>query len=111
MVKRAGFRRGEVYLVNLSPTTGGEIQKSRPCVVVSPDELNRHLRTLIIAPMTTGSHPYPFRVPCRFRGRSGHVVADQIRTIDSERLIRRLGRLSTETLARTLGVLQEMFSP
>ena len=111
MVKRAGFRRGEVYLVNLSPTTGGEIQKSRPCVVVSPDELNRHLGTLIIAPMTTRSHAYPFRVPCRFRGRSGHVVADQIRTIDSERLIRRLGRLSTEALTRTLGVLQEMFSP
>lgn len=111
MVKRAGVRRGEVYLVNLSPTTGGEIQKSRPCVVVSPDELNTHLRTLIVAPMTTGSHPYPFRVPCRFRGRSGHVVADQIRTIDSERLIRRLGQLSAATLTRTLGVLQEMFSP
>jgi len=111
VVKRAGVRRGEVYLVNLSPTTGGEIQKSRPCVVVSPDELNTHLRTLIVAPMTTGSHPYPFRVPCRFRGRSGHVVADQIRTIDSERLHRRLGRLNTESLTRTLGVLQEMFSP
>jgi mRNA interferase MazF len=89
---------------------GGEIQKSRPCVVVSPDELNLHLRTLIVAPMTTGSHPYPFRVPCRFRGRSGHIVVDQIRTVDRERLTGRLGRLSAASLTQTLGVLQEMFS-
>lgn len=111
MVRGAEFRRGDVYLVNLSPTIGGEIQKSRPCVVVSPDELNVHLGTLIVAPMTTGSHPYPFRVPCRFRGRSGHVVIDQIRTVDRERLISRLGRLSAASLGQTLGVLQEMFSP
>jgi mRNA interferase MazF len=105
------FRRGEIYLVNLSPSLGGEIQKSRPCLVVSPDELNRHLKTLIVAPMTTGSHRYPFRVPCRFRGRSGHVVLDQIRTVDRDRLLGRLGRLSSSTLKESLAVLQEMFSP
>lgn len=111
MVKRSGVHRGDVFLVNLSPTIGGEIQRTRPCVVVSPDELNAHLSTLIVAPMTTGSPPYPFRLPCRFRGRAVHVVVDQIRTIDRERLVRRLGRLSPTTLGQTLGVLQEMFSP
>lgn len=111
VVKGAVFRRGDVCLVNLSPTLGGEIRKSRPCLVVSPDELNRHLRTLIVAPMTTGSHAYPFRVPCRFRGRSGHVVVDQIRTVDLERIEGRLGRLSATSLSETLSVLQEMFTP
>jgi mRNA interferase MazF len=110
-VKKVGVRRGEVFLVNLSPTVGGEIKKARPCVVVSPDELNAHLRTFIVAPMTTGGHSYPFRVSCRFRGRGGHVVVDQIRTVDRERLVRRLGRLSARALGQTLGVLQEMFSP
>ena len=104
-------RRGEVFLVDLHPTQGSEIQKTRPCVVVSPDELNTHLRTLIVAPLTTGGHAYPFRVPCRFRDRSGQVVLDQIRTVDRERLVRRLGRLSPGTLGRTLGILQEMFAP
>jgi mRNA interferase MazF len=103
-------RRGEVYLVSLNPTQGSEIQKSRPCVVVSPDELNAHLRTFIVAPMTTGGHAYPFRVACRFRGRTGHVVLDQIRVVDRERLVRRLGRLSADTLTQALVVLQEMFS-
>jgi mRNA interferase MazF len=111
VVKEPEVRRGDVFLVNLSPTIGGEIQRSRPCVIVSPDELNHHLRTFIVAPMTTGSHPYPFRISCRFRGRSGHVVVDQIRTVDRGRLIRRLGRLSAASFKRTLGVLQEMFSP
>jgi len=110
-VTKRGVRRGEVFLVNLTPTVGGEIQNARPCVVVSPDELNAHLRTFIVAPMTTGGHPYPFRVACRFRGRGGHVVVDQIRTVDSERLVQRLGRLSPAVLGQTLGVLQEMFSP
>ena len=111
MVKRFSSRRGDIVLVNLSPTVGGEIQRTRPCVVVSPDELNKHLRTVIVAPMTTGSHLYPFRVPCRFGGRAGHVVVDQIRTLDCERIVRRLGRLSPGALGKTLGVLQEMFSP
>ena len=105
-----GVRRGDVFLVNLDPTLGEEIQKTRPCVVVSPDELNVHLRTFIVAPLTTGSHRYPFRVPLRFQGKSGHVVLDQIRTVDRQRLVRRLGRLSSSALERALGVLQEMFS-
>ena len=86
-------QRGEVFLVDLNPTRGGEIRKTRPCVVVSPDELNAYLRTFIVAPLTTGGHPYPFRIPCRFGRRSRHVVLDQIRTVDRERLGRRLGAL------------------
>ena len=104
-------RRGEVFLVDLNPTQGSEIRKTRPCVVVSPDELNAYLRTFIVAPLTTGGHSYPFRVPCRFRGRTGHVVLDQIRTVDRERLVRRLGNLSHGTLGRALALLQEMFAP
>lgn len=111
MVAAEAIRRGEVFLVDLSPTRGREIRKTRPCVIVSPDELNSHLRTFIIAPLTTGGHPYPFRVPCRFRGRAGHVVLDQIRTVDIERLGRRIGRLAPGTLERSLSVLQEMFAP
>lgn len=106
-----GVRRGDCFLVDLNPTRGGEIRKTRPCVVVSPDDLNVHLQTFIVAPLTTGGHGYPFRVPCRFQGRSGHVVLDQIRTVDRERLVRQLGRLAPATLGRTLGVLQEMFAP
>jgi mRNA interferase MazF len=79
--------------------------------VVSPDELNANLRTFIIAPLTTGGHPYPFRIPCRFGGKSGHVILDQIRTVDQERLVRRLGRVSPATLAQVLSTLQEMFAP
>jgi len=105
------LRRGDVFLVNLDPTRGGEIQKTRPCVVVSPDELNDHLRTFIVAPLTTGRHPYPFRIPCRFEGRAGYVVLDQIRTVDRERLVRKLGKLSSSTMRRTLVILQEMFAP
>ena len=111
MVAPVGGTRGDVFLVDLNPTRGSEIRKMRPCVVVSPDELNAHLRTLIVAPLTTGGHPYPFRVPCRFGGKSGHIVVDQIRTVDRERLVRRLGRLAPATVDRTLSVLQEMFAP
>ena len=103
-------RRGDVFLVSLNPARGGEIRKTRPCVVVSPDELNAHLRTFIVAPLTTGGHSYPFRVPCRFEGRAGYVVIDQIRTVDRERLVRRLGKLSPPTLGRVLTILQEMFT-
>ena len=105
------IHRGDIFLVNLNPTRGDEIQKTRPCVVVSPDELNTHLRTFIIAPLTTGSHGYPFRVPCRFQGKSGHVVVDQIRAVDRERLVRRLGKLSPSALRHVLAKLQEMFTP
>jgi mRNA interferase MazF len=103
--------RGDVFLVSLNPTRGDEIQKTRPCVIVSPDEINAHLRTVIVAPLTTGSHTYPFRVPCRFAGRKGHVVLDQIRTVDSERLVRKLGKLSPATLQHALEILREMFEP
>jgi mRNA interferase MazF len=111
VVEPTAVRRGHVLLVNLDPTRGREIRKTRPCVVVSPDELNAHLRTFILAPLTTGGHPYPFRIPCRFRGRRGFVVLDQLRTVDRERFARNLGRLSPATMARVLGVLQEMFAP
>jgi mRNA interferase MazF len=102
--------RGEVHLVRLDPALGGEIQKTRPCVIVSPDELNAHLRTVIVAPMTTGGRAYPWRIRCRFQQRSGYVVVDQLRTVDRERLVRKLGSLSGTTLVEVLGVLQEMFA-
>lgn len=104
-------RRGEVFLVDLDPTRGTEIQKTRPCVVVSPDELNDHLRTVIIAPMTPAAHPFPFRVTCRFQNKQAQIVTDQLRTVDRERLVRPLGRLPAPTLQRLLEVLQEMFAP
>lgn len=100
MVTAEAVRRGDVFLVGLDPTRGSEIRKTRPCVIVSPDELNSHLRTFIVAPMTTGGHVYPFRVPCRFGGRAGYLVLDQLRTVDHERLVRRLGSLSPTTLGR-----------
>lgn len=103
--------RGEVYLVALEPARGREIRKTRPCLVISPDELNSHLQTFIVAPLTTGSHPYPFRIPCRVAGKSGHVVLDQVRTVDRARLVRRIGRLTAPTLAKVLTGLQEMFAP
>ena len=106
----ASPRSGEVYLVALDPTPGREIRKARPCVVFSPDELNEHLRTLLVAPLTTGGHPYPLRIPCRFQRRKGYVVVDQIRTIDVGRLVERLGKLSPGTLTQTLQALQEMFA-
>lgn len=102
--------RGDVFLVSLNPARGSEIQKTRPCVIVSPDELNAYLRTFIVAPLTTGGHAYPFRVPCRFEGRSGYVVLDQIRAVDHGRLVRRLGKLSSSTLGHALAILQEMFA-
>ena len=111
MVSPKTVTRGEVYLVDLKPTRGGEIQKTRPCVVVSPDELNTHLRTFIVAPLTRGSHFYPFRIPCRFKGRRGHIVLDQLRTVDQERLVRHLGDIAPGTLERALVTLQEMFAP
>ena len=102
--------RGDVHLVRLDPTLGSQIQKTRPCVIVSPDELNGHLRTVIVAPMTTGGRAYPWRIRCRFRQRSGYVVLDQLRTVDRERLVKRLGVLSGDTMAAVLGGLQEMFA-
>jgi mRNA interferase MazF len=110
MVAAKAVKRGDVHLIYLEPTRGKEMRKTRPCLVVSPDELNAHIRTHIVAPLTTGGHAYPFRVPCRFRGKVGHVVCDQIRTVDRDRLVKKLGRLSPGTLQRVLTVLQEMFA-
>jgi mRNA interferase MazF len=101
--------RGEVYLVELDPTRGSEIRKTRPCVIISPNELNRHLRTAIVAPMTTAGQSYPFRVPCSFGGKRGHVVLDQLRTVDRERLRKRLGILAPSAQDEVLRVLSEMF--
>ncbi len=108
-VRRAPSR-GDVYLVRLDPTRGSEIRKTRPCVVVSPDELNQYLRTVIVAPMTSGGQPYPFRVSCRFQRRRGTVVLDQLRTVDRARLVRRLGTISRTTLVKVLAILQDMFA-
>lgn len=110
MVARAPMAQGNVYLVMLDPTEGSEIRKTRPCLVVSPDELNQHLRTVIVAPMTTGGRAYPWRVPCRFRRQLGFVAVDQVRAVDTSRLTRRLGRLRAETVAGVLQTLQEMFA-
>jgi mRNA interferase MazF len=102
--------RGEVHLVRLDPTLGREIQKTRPCVIVSPDELNAHLQTVVVAPMTTSGRAYPWRIRCRFQNRSGYIVLDQLRTVDCERLLKRLGVLTASTLSEVLGGLQEMFA-
>lgn len=102
--------RGDVHLVRLDPTLGRETQKTRPCVIVSPDELNASLRTVIVAPMTTGGRAYPWRIRCRFQHRSGYVVLDQLRTVDQERLVTRLGALGAGTVAEVLAGLQEMFA-
>ena len=107
---RPAVRRGDVFLVALDPTVGTEIRKTRPCAVLSPDELNQHLRTVIVAPMTTGGHAYPYRVGARFQKKNGFVVLDQLRTVDVHRLVRRLGRLSPAAVATSLGILQEMFA-
>ncbi len=103
-------RRFEVFLVNLDPTIGSEIQKTRPCLVISPDEMNAHIATIIIAPMTTRGRDYPTRVACQFQGKSGQVVLDQIRTVDKVRLVKKLGKISAETQNQVLSVLAEMFA-
>jgi mRNA interferase MazF len=104
------IKRFEVYLTRLDPTLGSEIQKTRPCLVISPDEMNRFISTVSVAPMTTKSSPYPTRVPCKFKGKRGHVVVDQIRTIDKTRLVKRLGNIDKQTEASVLALLSEMFS-
>ena len=103
-------RRFEVYLVNLDPTVGREIRKTRPCVIISPDEMNRHVRTVIVAPMTTKGQPYPTRVACVFQGKRGQVVLEQIRTVDNSRLVKRLGKLTPAQAASVLALLGEIFA-
>jgi mRNA interferase MazF len=104
------MKRFDVYLVNLDPTIGKEIKKTRPCLIISPDEMNRHISTVIIAPMTTKGREYPTRVPCDFQGKSGQVVLDQIRTVDKARLVKRLGRIGKNIEKDVLAVLDEMFA-
>jgi mRNA interferase MazF len=110
VVVRARASRGDVHLVRLDPTLGSEIRKTRPCVIVSPDELNQHLRAAIVAPMTTAGRACPWRVPCRFQAQSGFVALDQLRTVDLERLVKRLGRLAPDTVGDVMHGLQEMFA-
>jgi mRNA interferase MazF len=102
--------RFDVFLISLDPTCGSEIRKTRPCLIISPNEMNDHIRTVIVAPMTTKGRPYPSRVPCTFQGKRGQVVLDQIRTVDKARLVRRLGNISRAVQHNVLNALQEMFS-
>lgn len=105
------IRRFDIFLITLDPVVGSEIRKTRPCVVVSPDEMNRNLRTVIVAPMTTKGRPYPTRVPCRFRSKQGMIVLDQIRAVDNLRLVRRLGRIGQATRQAVLALLADLFAP
>lgn len=104
-------RRSEVYLVNLDPTLGSEIKKSRPCLIISPDEMNRFIATVIVAPMTTKGRNYPTRISCEFQGKQGQIVLDQIRTIDKCRLIKKLGKVNNTTETKVLATLSELFAP
>lgn len=106
----ADVRRYDVYLVNLDPTVGSEIQKTRPCLVISPDEMNRHIRTVIIAPMTSTRRDYPTRVDVTFQRKKGQVVLDQIRTVDKARLVKQLGRLPEARCRDVADLLQQMFA-
>jgi mRNA interferase MazF len=103
-------QRFDVYLVNLDPTVGSEIRKTRPCLIISPDEMNRWIRTVIVAPMTTKGQSYPTRVLCEFQGKEGQIVLDQIRTVDRSRLAQKLGRISPETQTEVLAILAELFA-
>lgn len=103
-------KRFDVFLVTLDPTVGREIQKTRPCVVISPNEMNRHIDTVIIAPMTTKGKAYPTRVVCQFQGKDGQIVLDQIRTIDKSRLVKKLGQISQDEQRAVLNILAEMFA-
>ena len=104
------INRFDVFLVNLYPTVGSEIKKTRPCLVISPDEMNRHIRTVIIAPMTTAGKDYPTRVSCTFKKKTGQIVLDQIRTIDRTRLIKKLGMIEPKTQSEVISVLQRLFA-
>jgi mRNA interferase MazF len=103
-------KRFEVYLINLDPSIGSEIQKTRPCLVISPDEMNAHIATVIVAPMTTRGREYPTRVKCKFQGKAGQIVLDQIRTVDKARLVKKLGRINSATQKQVLTVLFEMLA-
>jgi len=102
--------RFDVYLTNLDPAVGSEIQKTRPCMIISPDEMNRHIRTVIVAPMTTAGKDYPTRVTCKFKKKRGQIVLDQIRTIDKTRLIKKIGNIDPETQLEVISILQRIFA-
>jgi mRNA interferase MazF len=104
-------KRFDVYLINLDPTIGSEIRKTRPCIIISPDEMNRFIRTVVVAPMTTKGLAYPTRVVCKFQKKHGQIVLDQIRTVDKARFVRKLGTIDKQTQAEVLSILGEMFSP
>lgn len=103
--------RFDIFLVNLDPTKGHEIKKTRPCLVISPDEMNHYIGTFIVAPLTTKGRSYPTRIPITFQRKKGHIVLDQLRTIDKSRLVKKLGRISKDTSQKILEVLAEMFAP
>lgn len=109
-IRQRRIKRGDIWLVNLDPTVGSEIQKTRPCVVISPAEMHDYPRTAIIAPMTTGSHPAPFRIAVRHAGKSGLILLDQIRAVDKTRLVKRSGILGSGVLKATLKILAEIFA-
>ncbi|HQG32113.1 MAG TPA: type II toxin-antitoxin system PemK/MazF family toxin [Deltaproteobacteria bacterium] len=102
--------RFDVYLINLDPTVGSEIKKSRPCLIISPDEMNHHIRTVIVAPVTSASKSYPTRVTCKFKDKEGQIVLDQIRTIDKARLVKKLGTIDSNTQLEVISVLQRLFA-
>ena len=103
-------KRFDVFLINLDPTIGSEIKKTRPCLIISPDEMNRHIRTIIIAPMTSAGKDYPTRVPCVFKKKQGQIVLDQIRTLDKSRLIKKIGIVDSKTQLEVISTLQRMFA-
>ena len=102
--------RFDVYLINLDPTVGSEIQKTRPCLIISPDEMNRYIRTVIVAPLTTAGKDYPTRIACKLKKKKGQIILDQIRTIDKTRLIKKLGSIDPETQLEVISVLQRLFA-
>lgn len=104
------IKRFDVYLIILDPTVGSEIKKTRPCLIISPDEMNRNIRTVIVAPMTTAGKAYPTRVPCDFRGKKGQIVLDQLRTTDKSRLIKKIGTVDSQIQAEVISTLQSMFA-
>ena|SRR5689334_12354057 len=104
-------KRFDVYLINLDPTIGSEIKKTRPCLIISPDEMNRFIKTVIVAPVSAKGRSYPTRVACKFQGKQGQVVLDQIRTVDKARLVRRLGKIGSQTQTKVLEILGRMFAP
>lgn len=103
-------KRFDVYLINLDPTIGSEIQKNRPCLIISPDEMNLNIRTVIIAPMTSAKKEYPTRVSCTFRKKQGQIVLDQVRTVDKARLIQKLGTIDSKAQLDVISVLQRLFA-